>query len=38
MDHSMQTALNVADYLLGESIDKEQIWNVNMDSKYQEEI
>lgn len=38
MDHSMQTALNVVDYLLGGSIDKEQIWNVNMDSKYHEEF
>ena len=38
MDHSMQTALKVVDYLSGESIDKEQIWNVNMDSKYHEEI
>ena len=36
MDHSMQTSYKVADYIRGQNSEKEQIWNVNMDSEYHE--
>ena len=36
MDHSMQTSYRVVDYIRGKNSEKEQIWNVNMDSDYHE--
>ena len=38
MDHSMLTAMNTVDYLLGlkDNITKESIWNVNTEKEYHE--
>ena len=34
MDHSMETAFEAIDILLGRKKDKERIWNVNSDDEY----
>ena len=37
MDHSMMTAFETVDVILGNKTDKEAIWNVNVEKEYHEE-
>ena len=38
MDHSMATGIRVAEYIVFNKGSKEDIWNVNTEKNYHEEV